>query len=102
MSARRSATLLSVDVSTPRASSRETLIAEALSAVIRMVDSVEKTSYTRRLRAQARSLEQTVKHWTAVAPTHEQLSAMFELVVELHDETALIVSTLDGSRPSQR
>ena len=97
---RESSYVSTVDDSTPRATSRETLIAEALRAVVRMVDGVEPTPFTRRLRAQACSFERAVKHWGAVAPSPEQVSAMFDLVVELHDEVVTVVGALDDTRTS--
>jgi hypothetical protein len=94
------ASFRTVDDCTPPSTSRETLIAEALCAVARMVDGAERTPFTRKLRTQARSFEQTVKHWGAVAPSQDQVSAMFDLVVDLHEEALVVVGALGDRRTS--
>jgi hypothetical protein len=53
-----------VDDSTQRGASRETLIADALSEVFRMLDAVESSPHSRELRAQARFYDLAIKHWT--------------------------------------
>jgi hypothetical protein len=81
------ATLHTVDDSTQRGPSRETLIADALAAVFTMVDEAESTPRVRELRSQACFYDRAIKHWTLVPPTFAKLDAMFDLIVELHGTT---------------
>ena len=76
-----------MDDSTQRGASRETLIADALVEVLRILEGGESTPESRELRAQARFYDRAVKHWAVVPPTFAQLDAMFDLVVELHGRT---------------
>ena len=87
-----------MEVPTPRTSSRESLIVEALCAILRLVDGAAKTPETRGLKAQARSYEQAVKHWATVPPSRAQLDAMFEIVIELHARAVEVVSLPRGSQ----
>jgi hypothetical protein len=77
-----------VDDSAQRDASLETLIVDALSNVLRMLDAADKTAYARELRTQACFYSQAVKHWTTVPPTFAQVGAMFDLVVDFHGKTA--------------
>jgi hypothetical protein len=86
-----------VDDSTPRSVPRETLIADALVEVIRMLDERKNTPRIRELRARARFYERAVRDWTAFPPNPTQLDAMFELVIELHGEA--VTSGRLGSPP---
>ena len=67
-----------------RGKSRETLIVDALTEVLRVLGSSKGSPHVRELLAQARFYDKAVKHWTTVPPTHAQLDAMFDLVVDLH------------------
>ena len=75
------------DESTHHGQRREALIVDILLAVFDILRDAPMNPHTRELRAQARSLENAVKHWTAVAPSAPQLAAMFEIVTELHAKT---------------
>jgi hypothetical protein len=68
----------------PRGASREALIVDALSNVFTVLTSRQETAHIRELRAQARSYEQAIKHWTTVPPTSAQLDAMLDVVTDLH------------------
>jgi len=75
------------DESTHRGQRREALIIDILLAIFDILREAHTNAHTRELRAQARSLENAVKHWTAVPPSAPQVAAMFEIVTELHAKT---------------
>jgi hypothetical protein len=74
--------------STQRVASSESLIVDALSAVLPVLGEAADSPRIGELRARARLYERALRHWTAVAPTSVQLDAMFDLVTDLHGKAA--------------
>jgi hypothetical protein len=75
-----------------RAVSRETIIADTLTATLRLLSGTTQTRRVRELQGRARSYEAALRRWATVPPGVHQVGAMFDLVTELH---AQVTATLN-------
>ena len=74
----------------------DTLIQEALVAIVALLDATTETPHTRELRAKANSYVRIVKAWSTQPASTAQREAMFDLVTELHAKVR------EGSRAPRR
>jgi CheY-like chemotaxis protein len=69
--------------------SREAIIENALVATLRTLHGAKRTRRVRELQAQARSFDAAVKRWATVPPGPDKVTAMLDLVTELHEQAIL-------------
>jgi hypothetical protein len=64
---------------------RGTIIEDMLDEISTILDRAPDCSDVRSLRMQAGRLRRSLEQWSLVRPERDQLSAMHEIVVQLHD-----------------
>jgi hypothetical protein len=83
-----------VDDATRKGASREALLSDMVTVVLRGVARAGDVAPTRQLRAQAWACQNEILRWAFVAPSSQQVDAMFDRVAELQTELIALRSRL--------
>jgi hypothetical protein len=83
-----------VDDTTRKVSSREALLSDMVTVVLRGVARAGDAAQTRQLRAHAWACQKEILRWAFLAPSSQELDAMFDRVGELQAELTALRSCL--------
>lgn len=75
-----------VDDATRKGASREALLSDMVTVVLRGIAGADEGAQKRQLRAQAWACQTEILRWAFLAPSSQQVDAMFDRVTELQQE----------------